>query len=92
VLESGARVLAIAPAPAAAGVPLTVDARLPDGRRQRVLAFTPRAGWERRYWFETPLEWPRGTELQVHLALDDESARPAPGAPLLIVDTAATRP
>ena len=99
VLDADVRAMAIYPTEAIAGATVTVDAVVPSGMRQRVIGFTPRPGWERRYWFETPLEWPRGTRLEIALAFDAEGSSPPSdatpagrvpppaGTPLLIINT-----
>jgi hypothetical protein len=99
VLDAGVRAMAIYPTEAIAGATITVDAVVPSGLRQRVIGFTPRPGWERRYWFDAPLEWPRGTRLEIALAFDADGTSPssdaslagrvppAAGTPILIINT-----
>jgi hypothetical protein len=83
-LAAGTRVLSLYPTPAAAGTLVTIDAIPPGGVMQRVIEFTPRPGWDRRYVFETPLDLPAGTELSISAT----SAERAPSAgPLLVLNT-----
>ena len=99
VLDAGVRAVAIYPTEAIAGATVTIDAVVPSGMRQHVIGFTPRPGWERRYRFDAPLEWPRGTRLEIALAFDADGTappsdgapagrvRPAAGTPILIINT-----
>jgi hypothetical protein len=57
------RLLSVHPSPETFGRRLTLDAVLPDGETRRLIDFTPRPGWERRYAFTPPLDLPRGTRL-----------------------------
>jgi hypothetical protein len=56
-----------------------VTAIAPDRARTELIAFHPRAGWSRRYWFREPVQLARGTQLEARVAFDDE----APLLPLL---------
>ena len=58
---------------------LIVTAVRPDGSRETLIDFRPRNGWERRYWFSTPMTLPRGTRLTLDAS---PGARPLlpPGA------------
>jgi hypothetical protein len=58
------RIVSLYPAPSLDGVTVTLDATLPDGATRRLIEFTPRAAWERRYAFDPPLDLPAGTELR----------------------------
>lgn len=58
------RVLSVYPAAGASGRRLTLDARLPNGDTRRLIEFTPRPGWDRRYAFDPPLNFPAGTQLR----------------------------
>jgi len=60
----GLRVLSVYPAAGASGRRLTLDATLPNGETRRLIEFTPRPGWDRRYAFDPPLNFPAGTQLQ----------------------------
>jgi hypothetical protein len=71
--------LAIYPAPELARGHVTVIATRPDGSRDELIAFRPRPGWTRRYWFAQPISLPRGTRLEVKAAFDEDALLP-PGA------------
>jgi hypothetical protein len=43
----------------------------PDGSRAPLIRLNTRADWSRRYWFERPLSFPRGTRIEVTAKLDD---------------------
>jgi hypothetical protein len=49
---------------------VVVTATRPNGRREELIAFHPRPGWARRFWFREPLTLPRGTVLSVRLVPD----------------------
>jgi hypothetical protein len=49
--------------PADTGV--VVTATLPSGRRRELIAFHPRPGWSRRFWYAQPIALPRGTTIAV---------------------------
>jgi hypothetical protein len=82
-LSSRTRVLSVYPAPAAAGARVTVDAVPPDAVMQRVIEFTPRAGWDRRYALDAPLDLPAGTRLSGSVGAPGQA--PSPG-PLLVLN------
>lgn len=62
--------LAIYPDPQLAGVRARVTAVQPDGTREELISFRPRADWARRYWFRQPIPLPRGTVLETTFAPD----------------------
>jgi hypothetical protein len=62
-VDRDVRLLAITPAPALDATDVRLDAAAPDGSRHVLLAFRPRAGWTRRYWFDEAVPLPRGTRL-----------------------------
>ena len=66
-----ARAVAIYPDPDIANAAITVVAIRPDNSREELIAFRPRAGWARRYWFREPLSLPRGTRIEVTSTPDD---------------------
>ena len=68
--------MAIYPDPQLSGVRARVTAVRPDGAREELIAFRPRADWARRYWFREPLSLPRGTVLETTIAPDDTSLLP----------------
>lgn len=70
---------AIYPDPALAHVTASVVAVRPDGTREELIAFRPRSGWARRYWFRQPIPLPRGTRLVVQITPDEGELLP-PGA------------
>jgi hypothetical protein len=49
--------------PADTGV--VVSATLPNGHRQELIAFHPRPGWSRRFWYAHPIAMPAGTKIAV---------------------------
>jgi hypothetical protein len=73
------RALAIYPHDEAAHARLSVIAIRPDGSREEMIAFRPRPGWSRRYWFAQPIALPRGTRVEVRATFDEEALLP-PGA------------
>jgi hypothetical protein len=78
------RALAIYPDAALTGARVTVTAARPDGSREDLIAFRPKAGWARRYWFAEPVLLPRGTTLTVRAELTDPLLPPGaiPPAPI----------
>lgn len=78
------RALAIYPDAALAGARVTVMAARPDGSREELIAFRPRAGWARRYWFAEPVALPRGTTITVRAELTNPLLPPSalPPAPV----------
>jgi hypothetical protein len=66
-LARDAQALAIYPDAALADVGITVTATRPSGQRDELMAFHPRAGWARRYWFREPVPLPRGTRLEMRV-------------------------
>jgi hypothetical protein len=80
---SATRVLSLYPAAAAAGARVTVDAIPPEGLMQRLIEFTPRPGWDRRYVFDSPVDLPAGTQLSVSVGPVDSAP---PAGPLLVLN------
>jgi hypothetical protein len=64
-LAEPARAIAVYPDPDFADAAVTVVAIRPDATRDELIAFRPRAGWARRYWFREPIALPRGTRIEV---------------------------
>jgi hypothetical protein len=62
-----------------AGVILVVTT--PGGRQQELIAFHPRPGWMRRFWFAEPVTLPRGTSLSVRVVKGPPSLLPAGPGP-----------
>jgi hypothetical protein len=75
-LSRAIRAVAIYPDAALADAGVTVTATRPDGRRQELIAFHPRRGWARRYWFREPVSLPRGTSLSVRVTPDSPALLP----------------
>jgi hypothetical protein len=75
------RALAVYADPELSGVSLTAVALRPDGSREELIAFRPRAEWARRYWFREPISLPRGTRIQVTARVDDALLPPAAARP-----------
>src|SRR5688572_30220375 len=78
-LTEPVRALAIYADDDAAGGRVSVMATRPDGSREELIAFRPRPGWARRYWFAQPPVLPKGTRLDVRTAFDEDALLP-PGA------------
>jgi len=55
---------------------VTLTATRPDGHREELIAFHPRPGWTRRFWFREPVALPRGTTLRVRVVADPPSLFP----------------
>ena len=58
------------------GARVTVVATRPDGARDELIAFRPRAEWARRFWFREPIALPRGTRINVTAAFDQDALLP----------------
>jgi hypothetical protein len=78
-LDAPVRALAIYPDADLANTHVRVVATRPDGVRDELIAFRPRPGWARRYWFAEPVVLPRGTRVEV-IATDDDAGLLPPGA------------
>ena len=62
---------------------LRVDAVSAAGVRTPVIRLAVRPDWTRRYWFEQPLTWPRGTRIEVVAELNGaDTLLPPSGSPL----------
>ena len=72
-LDEDVRALAIYPSESLAGAGVVVTAVAPSGSRTNLIAFHPRPGWARRYWFRQPVALERGTRLQATVTFDDET-------------------
>jgi len=86
-IDQDVRALAIYPDEGLANAGVRVTARRPDGTRAELIAFHPRPGWVRRYWFREPIPLPRGTRLDTTVTADDET----PMLPLSVAPSTATR-
>ena len=86
VIGEPVRALAVYPDPAFAIAHVRAVATRPDGSREELIAFRPRPGWARRYWFAEPVALPRGTRIEVTGTPDAEllppGALPQPPADL----------
>jgi hypothetical protein len=97
-LDRDVRAIAIYPDALPRNARVTVDAVLPDGSQQRLIATRSLPEWSRRYWFRNPIALPRGTRLNAHVSRDDEAdlepvpapssqAKPStPAAPSIVVN------
>ena len=75
--------LAFRPDPSLSNARLQVDAVSAAGVRTPVIRLAVRPDWTRRYWFERPLTWPRGTRIEVVAQLNGADALlPPSGSPL----------
>ena len=74
------RTLAVYADPEITATRLMVMAVRPDGSREELIAFRPRAEWARRYWFREPILLPRGTRIQVTGDLGEETLLPPAAA------------
>jgi len=81
------RALGLYADPNLSGAEVTLIAERPDGSRDELIAFRPRAEWPRRYWFREPIRLPRGTRLLV--TADPEGKLVPPASPLLSIDVLA---
>jgi hypothetical protein len=75
------RAIAVYADPNVSGAHLTAAAVRPDGSREELISFHPRADWARRYWFREPISLPRGTRIQVTTRNDDALLPPAAAKP-----------
>ena len=86
VIGEPVRALAVYPDSALAIAHVRAVATRPDGSREELIAFRPRPGWARRYWFAEPVVLPRGTRIEVtgtpDAALLPPGALPQPPADL----------
>lgn len=79
-INEDVRAIALYADPDLSGAGVRVVAARPDGSREELIAFRPRAEWPRRYFFREPITLPRGTRLQVTAAFDGDALLP-PAAP-----------
>ena len=90
-LTDAVRALAVYPDPAGGAAALTVTAVRPDGARETLIAFRPRPGWARRYWFREPIVLPRGTRLEMEARADEPLLPPGALPPRDMADSGAVR-
>ena len=70
-IDEDLQAIAFSPDEVAPNVSLQVVAIRPDGSRAPMIRLNTRPDWSRRYWFEHPLSFPRGTRIEVTAKLDD---------------------
>jgi hypothetical protein len=70
-LDEDVQAVAVSPEAAPPNISLQMVAIRPDGTRAPMIRLTTRPDWSRRYWFEQPLAFPRGTRIQVTAKLDE---------------------
>ena len=75
------RAIAVYPDPQLSASSVTVVATRPDGSREELIAFRPRAEWARRFWFREPIALPRGTRIGVTARFDQDLLPPAASVP-----------
>ena len=73
-LDEDVQALAIYPGNDIDKASVVVTAVTPNGSRRELIAFHPRAGWSRRYWFRQPIALARGTRLDATVTLDDQAS------------------
>ena len=73
-IDDAVRALAIYPDEALVNAGVVVTAVAPGGSRRELIAFHPRAGWARRYWFREPVMLERGTRIETTVTFDDEAS------------------
>jgi len=71
VLDHDVQAVAVSPDQVPANIALQLIAVRPDGSRAPLIRLNTRQDWSRRYWFEQPLSFPRGTRIEVTAKLDD---------------------
>ena len=79
-LERPLTALAVRADAGGSGSRIAAYAVRPDGSRDELIALRPRSGWERRYWYRSPIALPPGTRIEITATLDDESALLPPGS------------
>jgi hypothetical protein len=87
-LGEDVQALAIYPDERLTGGRIEVAAVGTDGARRELIAFRPRTGWARRYWFREPITLTRGTRLDASISFTDE----APVLPLSVAPSDVKRP
>ena len=90
-IDRDLRALAIYPDQALSGARVTAVAARPDGSREELIAFRPKPGWARRYWFAEPVSLPRGTTITVTAQPDTALLPPGALPPPMRFDPTAVR-
>ena len=70
-LSEDVQAVAVSPDDVPPNISVQMVAIRPDGSRTPMIRLSTRADWSRRYWFERPLTFPRGTRIEVTAKLDD---------------------
>jgi hypothetical protein len=70
-LNEDVQAVAVSPDEVPPNISLQMVAIRPDGTRAPMIRLSTRPDWSRRYWFEQPLSFPRGTRIEVSAKLDD---------------------
>ena len=70
-LNDDVQAVAVSPDEVPPNISLQMVAIRPDGSRAPMIRLNTRPDWSRRYWFEQPLSFPRGTRIEVTAKLDD---------------------
>jgi hypothetical protein len=78
-LDRDLSMVAVYPDATMSGMVATVHARRPGGDRELLFSLRPRDGWARRYWLREPVTLPRGTQLDITFAPNEDAALLPPG-------------
>jgi hypothetical protein len=70
-LNEDVQAVAVSPDDVPPNISVQMVAIRPDGSRTPMIRLSTRPDWSRRYWFERPLTFPRGTRIEVTAKLDD---------------------
>jgi mono/diheme cytochrome c family protein len=70
-LAEDVQAVALSPDKVPGNISLQVEAVKPDGSRVAMIRLNTRADWDRRYWFDKPMNLPRGTRVEVTANLQD---------------------
>jgi hypothetical protein len=70
-LNEDVQAVAVSPDDVPPNISVQMVAIRPDGSRTPMIRLSTRPDWSRRYWFEQPLTFPRGTRIEVTAKLDD---------------------
>jgi len=82
-VDEDLQALAFRPDPSLTNASLRVDAVSAAGVRTPVIRLAARPDWTRRYWFDQPLTWARGTRIEVVAEINGADALlPPSGSPL----------
>jgi hypothetical protein len=70
-VDRDVQALAIAPDQVPPNITLQAQAVLPTNHCTPLIRLNTRTDWVRRYWFQKPIQLPRGTKIEVVATLDD---------------------